>query len=137
MNITFNEDNEMNIQLGQQPDEDIFLILSDDLNVIDEDLTIPYKEKIIHFIKDSDKWYAPFKEYIFDWGKKEYNTEKVEQNFSLINIYVLFEQEEEEIFGLEYGVQFDEEHNCGIKVKRIDNKNFEIYEIGTGDVAFC
>lgn len=136
MDITFDENYEMSIQIEEQS-EGVFLILSDDLSATDEDLSISYKEKIINFIKSSDKWYPLFKEYIFEWGKKEYKTENVKQNFSLINIFVLFEQEEEEIFGLEYGVQFDEEHNCGIKVKKTNNEDFEVYEIGSGDVAFC
>ncbi len=136
MDITFDENHEINIQLGQQP-EGVFLILSDDLSAIDEDLSISYKEKIANFINDSNKWYSTFKEYILDWGKREYNVENVMQSFSLINIYVLFEQDEEELFGLEYGVRFDEEHNCGIKVKRTDSKDFQVFEIGTGDVAFC
>ena len=136
MDITFDENHEISIQLGQQP-EGVFLILSDDLSAIDEDLSISYKEKIANFIIDSNKWYSTFKEYILDWGKREYNVENVMQSFSLINIYVLFEQDEEELFGLEYGVRFDEEHNCGIKVKRTDSKDFQVFEIGTGDVAFC
>lgn len=136
MDLIFDENHKMSIQIEDQS-EDVFLILSDDLDVIDEDLSISYKEKIIKFIKNSDKWFIPFKEYILEWGKKEYKTDNIKQNFSLINIFVLFEQEEDEKFGLEYGVPFDEEHNCGIKVKKTNKGDFEIYEIGTGDVAFC
>lgn len=136
MNIIFDENYEMIVQIREQS-EDVFLILSDDLEAVDEDLSAPYKEKIVAFIKNSDKWFASFREHIFEWGKKEYKTEDVNKGFSLINIFVLFEQDEEEVFGLEYGVQFDEEHNCGIKVKKTKNGDFEIYEIGTGDIAFC
>lgn len=136
MELNFDENYEMIVQIKEQSGN-VFLILSDGLKAIDEELSTSYKEKIITFIEKSDKWFTRFKEYIFEWGKKEYKTENVKQNFSLINIFILFEQEEEEIFGLEYGVQFDEEHNCGIKVKKTKNGDFEIYEIGTGDVAFC
>ena len=58
------------------------------------------------------------------------------QDIELTHIFVLFEQNAEELFGLEFRVEFDIEHGCGIKI-RINDGKYDIVEVGTGDVAFC
>lgn len=133
--ILFDEDQKMVISINSQQ-EKLTLFLSDDLMATDEDLSDGYREKISNFINKSDIWYSYFKNYISMWGEKEYGVDTQKETYVLMSVFVLFEQAEDDIYGLEFGVDFDEEHNCGIKVKVIDN-GFEIFEIGTGDVAFA
>lgn len=132
--LFFDDSNRMFISIeGQQ--EKLTIVLSDDLEVIDEALTESYKQTIVNFINNSNEWCPIFKEYISEWGKDEYNTDTDKGTYVLINIFILFEQSESEVYGIEFGVDFDEEHNCGIKVKATEN-GFEVFEIGTGDIAF-
>jgi len=133
--LVFDENFENYFSIEQQSDE-ICLTLSDSLAAVEEDLSEDYKYKIVDFINKSDKWYNEFKGYIAEWAKGEYNIETQQESYVLINVFVLFEQSESQIFGLEFGVDFDEEHNCGLKVRAIEDR-FEIFEIGTGDVAFA
>ena len=65
-----------------------------------------------------------------------YKIEACMQDIELTHIFVLFEQNAEELFGLEFRVEFDIEHGCGIKI-RINDGKYDIVEVGTGDVAFC
>ena len=51
-------------------------------------------------------------------------------------IFILFEQNECELFGLGFRTEFDIEHGCGIKIK-VEDGNYNIVEIGTADIAFC
>ena len=53
-----------------------------------------------------------------------------------IKIFILFEQNECELFGLGFRTEFDIEHGCGIKIK-VEDGNYNIVEIGTADIAFC
>lgn len=53
-----------------------------------------------------------------------------------MGIYILFEQNEYELFGLAFRLEFEIEHGCGIKIK-INEGKYEIIEIGTGEVAYC
>jgi hypothetical protein len=130
--IIFDENFEMYISIPEQSME-VCLILSDSLIAIDEDLSEEYRTKITNFINKSKEWYIQVRNYISEWAKKEYNINSVDKSI-LINIHVLFEQSEEELFGLEYGVDFDTEHGCGLK---INGNNYDIIEIGGADVAFC
>lgn len=70
------------------------------------------------------------------WAKDTYKIEACMQDIELTHIFVLFEQNAEELFGLEFRVEFDIEHGCGIKI-RINDGKYDIVEVGTGDVAFC
>lgn len=57
-------------------------------------------------------------------------------DIELMGIYILFEQNEYELFGLAFRLEFEIEHGCGIKIK-INEGKYEIIEIGTGEVAYC
>jgi len=55
-------------------------------------------------------------------------------SLSKMNIFVLYEQTEDELYGLGFRFNFEVEHGCGIK---INTNNFEITEVCDADVAFC
>lgn len=117
-------------------DKEICLSLSDDLWANEEELNEDYKDKIATFINNSHQWFENLKPSVLKWAKEIYKIEnpKVEEWF-VLHIYILFEQaDEEEIYGVMLGVDFDDEHNCGVK---INGKTLRIIETGTGDVAFC
>ena len=52
----------------------------------------------------------------------------------LLHIFVLYEQSDSEVYGLEFRTKFDIEHGCGLKM---EGDTFEIIEIGSADIAFC
>ena len=133
--IIFDENLEMYIHLNNFDDE-ICLTLSDGLTASDEELTNEYKEKIVNFINNIQKWYSDSINAVLKYAKENYEIDAKQKDIELINIFILFEQDEKELFGLEFRVEFDIEHGCGLKIKRVEN-NFEIIEVGTGDVAFC
>lgn len=113
---------------------EICVVLSDALNASEEQLTDKYKSQIAGFINDYSKWYEKALATINDWSQKEYNTAPKESNIRLLNIFILFEQGENELYGLEFGIDCDSEHGCGLK---INNDDFQIIEIGNADIAFC
>lgn len=133
--ITFNEHLEMYIHLDNFNDE-ICLTLSDGLAASDEELTNGYKERIANFINEAQKWYNKSVNTVLKYAKENYEIDAKPEDIELTHIFILFEQNEKELFGLEFRVEFDIEHGCGLKIKGSEN-NFEIIEIGTGDVAFC
>ena len=120
--IIFNEDLEMYVFLKDLDDE-VCITLSDSLSASEEELTEDYKGKRAC-------------NSIIAWAKDTYKIDAHVQDIELINIFVLFEQNEDELFGVEFRVEFDVEHGCGIKIK-VDNGKYDIIEVGTGDVAFC
>jgi hypothetical protein len=133
--VVFDENLENYIFL-KELNKEICLSLSDSLLTSEEELTEEYKNKIANFINNLPDWYSEAGETILKRAKQIYGIEANDKDLQLMNIIVLFEQNDKELFGLEYRVEFDIEHGCGLKIRGKDG-NFEIVEIGTGDVAFA
>ncbi|MGG6229986.1 hypothetical protein [Tenacibaculum sp. SDUM215027] len=131
--VIFDEDLEFYTSIEVSNNE-ICVTLSDALEASEEELTESYKSQIATFINSSSIWYEKAATAIINWAKKELNIEVNQNNIKLMNIFVLYEQNEQELYGLQFRVDFDIEHGCGLKIKGDD---FEITEIGDGDVAFC
>lgn len=132
--IKFDDDLSMYIFIKYLNTE-IGITLSDDLYASEEKLTLVYREKIACFIDNIPQWYNKASDAIISWAKKTYNINSGYNEIKLMRIYVLFEQRDNELFGLDFRVKFDIEHGCGIKIKGKD-ENYEIVEIGEGDVAY-
>ncbi len=113
---------------------DICLTILDDLEASEEELSLEYKEKITTFINKIDIWDKLAIASVKSYAKEKYNANIDEKDLSLVNIFILFEQDEPELFGIQFNTSFDEEHGCGVK---IDGKSFEIVEIGEADIAFA
>ncbi|WP_298108356.1 hypothetical protein [uncultured Bacteroides sp.] len=133
--IIFNENLEMHVSL-KGLDNKVCITLSDDLFASEEELTDEYKEKIVSFVNNLSEWYGLACSSVIAWAKNTYKIEAGMQDIELTHIFILFEQNAEELFGLEFRVEFDIEHGCGIKIK-INDGRYDIVEVGTGDVAFC
>lgn len=126
----FDENFEMYINISEEK-EVVSLTIADYLNVIDElpNLPLEYENRIIEFLESSKIWYANAVSKI----KEETNIKNID--CELLIIFILSEPDEKElIFGLEFGLSFDIEHNIGMKIKE---KDYSVIEYGTGDVAFC
>ena len=124
--LQFDEDLETSIFLDALKKK-VRLVLSDDLEASEQELTEEYKEKIVQFLEEISIWYNKTIDAV-----KQYADGKYE----LMAIFIRFEQDEPALFGLSYRTEFDVEHGCGIKLKGNDQQ-FEIVEIGCADVAFC
>jgi hypothetical protein len=131
--VVFDEDFEMQIFIPEL-NRNIRLVISDDLFASEEELTEEYKSRIAAFINSISRWHPEAVNGVLQWARQIYALEAEEKDVRLLSIFILFEQNEDELFGLEFSVEFDREHGCGLK---ITGKNFEIVEVGTGDVAFC
>ena len=133
--IIFDENLEIYIFLTELNTE-VCLSLSDSLLASEEELTEKYKSKIANFINNLSGWYNKAVEVILKRAKQIYGVAVNNKDLQLMNIFILFEQNEDELYGLEFRTEFDIEHGCGLQIKKKDN-NFEIVKVGTGDVAFC
>ena len=125
--LQFDEDLETSIFLDALKKK-VRIVLSDDLEASEQELTEEYKEKIVQFLEEISIWYNKTTKYSI----KDISDSDIE----LMAIFILFEQDEPDLFGLSYRTKFDVEHGCGIKLKGNDQQ-FEIVEIGCADVAFC
>lgn len=113
------------------------LVLSDDLEASEQELTEEYKEKIVQFLEDISIWYNKTIDAVKQYADNKYSIKDIsDSDIELMAIFILFEQDEPALFGLSYRTEFDVEHGCGIKLKG-NNQQFEIVEIGRADVAFC
>ena len=113
------------------------LVLSDDLEASEQELTIEYKEKILQFLEEVSIWYDKTTLAVKQYADNKYRVKDIsDSDIELMAIFILFEQDEPALFGLSYRTEFDVEHGCGIKLKG-NNQQFEIVEIGCADVAFC
>lgn len=113
------------------------LVLSDDLEASEQELTIEYKEKILQFLEEVSIWYDKTTLAVKQYADNKYRVKDIsDSDIELMAIFILFEQDEPDLFGLSYRTEFDVEHGCGIKLKGNDQQ-FEIVEIGCADVAFC
>ena len=122
----FDVHNEMYVSIPEEK-EKVCLILSDSLEVINEELTLPYKVKLDNLLDQSSVWYPKA-------------LEKIQEEFPelaharLLSIFILSEQTDIDlIFGLEFGLREDSEHGRGLKFS-LDS--FEILEYGIGEVAY-
>ncbi len=133
--IKFDDNFEMGV-FSEYLNKEIRLCILDDLEASVEELTDEYKEKIAYFVNSISQWYSAVCNSIISWSKDTYKIDAHLQDIELMCIFVLFEQNADELFGLGFRVEFDIEHGCGIKIKVNDGK-YDIIEVGTGDVAFC
>ena len=110
------------------------MVISDELEASERTLSETYRTQIATFINESSLWYNKSVEAVKKWGSNRHKITPNSDDIELINLFILFEENEDERYGLEFSVEFDIEHGCGLKIK---GKDFEIVEIGEGDVAFC
>ena len=134
--LQFDEDLETSIFLDALKKK-VRLVLSDDLEASEQELTEEYKEKIVQFLEEISIWYNKTIDAVKQYADGKYGIKDVSNtDIELMAIFILFEQDEPDLFGLSYRTEFDVEHGCGIKLKGNDQQ-FEIVEIGCADVAFC
>ena len=134
--LQFDEDLETSIFLDALKKK-VRIVLSDDLEASEQELTEEYKEKIVQFLEEISIWYNKTIDAVKQYADGKYGIKDVSNtDIELMAIFILFEQDEPDLFGLSYRTEFDVEHGCGIKLKG-NNQQFEIVEIGCADVAFC
>ena len=134
--LQFDEDLETSIFLDALKKK-VRIVLSDDLEASEQELTEEYKEKIVQFLEEISIWYNKTIDAVKQYADNKYSIKDIsDSDIELMAIFILFEQDEPDLFGLSYRTKFDVEHGCGIKLKG-NNQQFEIVEIGCADVAFC
>ena len=134
--LQFDEDLETSIFLDALKKK-VRIVLSDDLEASEQELTEEYKEKIVQFLEEISIWYNKTTIAVKQYADNKYSIKDIsDSDIELMAIFILFEQDEPDLFGLSYRTKFDVEHGCGIKLKGNDQL-FEIVEIGCADVAFC
>ena len=134
--LQFDEDLETSIFLDALKKK-VRIVLSDDLEASEQELTEEYKEKIVQFLEEISIWYDKTIDAVKQYADNKYSIKDIsDYDIELMAIFILFEQDEPALFGLSYRTEFDVEHGCGIKLKGNDQQ-FEIVEIGCADVAFC
>lgn len=134
--LQFDEDLETSIFLDALKKK-VRIVLSDDLEASEQELTEEYKQRIVQFLEEISIWYNKTIDAVKQYADDKYGIKDVSSNdIELMAIFILFEQDEPDLFGLSFRTEFDVEHGCGIKLKG-NNQQFEIVEIGCADVAFC
>ncbi|MBF1444036.1 MAG: hypothetical protein HXN58_10050 [Prevotella pallens] len=134
--LQFDEDLETSIFISALKKK-VRLVLSDDLEASEQELTEEYKQRIVQFLEEISIWYNKTIDAVKQYADDKYGIKDVSSNdIELMAIFILFEQDEPILFGLSFRTEFDVEHGCGIKLKGNDQQ-FEIVEIGCADVAFC
>lgn len=134
--LQFDEELETSIFLDALKKK-VRIVLSDDLEASEQELTEEYKEKIVQFLEEISIWYDKTAVAVKQYADNKYSIKDIsDSDIELMAIFILFEQDEPALFGLSYRTEFDVEHGCGIKLKG-NNQQFEIVEIGCADVAFC
>ena len=134
--LQFDEDLETSIFLDALKKK-VRIVLSDDLEASEQELTEEYKEKIVQFLEEISIWYNKTTIAVKQYADNKYSIKDIsDSDIELMAIFIRFEQDEPALFGLSYRTKFDVEHGCGIKLKG-NNQQFEIVEIGCADVAFC
>lgn len=134
--LQFDEDLETSVFLDALKKK-VRIVLSDDLEASEQELTEEYKEKIVQFLEEISIWYDKTAVAVKQYADNKYSIKDIsDSDIELMAIFILFEQDEPALFGLSYRTEFDVEHGCGIKLKG-NNQQFEIFEIGCADVAFC
>ena len=122
----FDVHNEMYVSIPEE-NEKVCLVLSDSLEVINEELTPSYIAKLDNLLDQSSVWYPKA-------------LKKIQEEFPgltharLRSIFILSEQRDVDlIFGLEFGLREDSEHGRGFKLSL---NSLEILEYGLGEVAY-
>lgn len=134
--LQFDEDLETSVFISALKKK-VRIVLSDDLEASEQELTEEYKEKIVQFLEEISIWYDKTTVAVKQYADNKYSIKDIsDSDIELMAIFILFEQDEPTLFGLSYRTEFDVEHGCGIKLKG-NNQQFEIVEIGCADVAFC
>lgn len=134
--LQFDEDLETSVFISALKKK-VRIVLSDDLEASEQELTEEYKEKIVQFLEEISIWYDKTAVAVKQYADNKYGIKDIsDSDIELMAIFILFEQDEPDLFGLSYRTKFDVEHGCGIKLKGNDQQ-FEIVEIGCADVAFC
>ncbi|MBF1498287.1 hypothetical protein [Prevotella pallens] len=134
--LQFDEDLETSVFISALKKK-VRIVLSDDLEASEQELTEEYKEKIVQFLEEISIWYDKTTVAVKQYADNKYSIKDIsDSDIELMAIFILFEQDEPALFGLSYRTEFDVEHGCGIKLKG-NNQQFEIVEIGCADVAFC
>lgn len=134
--LQFDEDLETSVFISALKKK-VRIVLSDDLEASEQELTKEYKEKIVQFLEEVSIWYDKTTVAVKQYADNKYSIKDIsDSDIELMAIFILFEQDEPDLFGLSYRTKFDVEHGCGIKLKG-NNQQFEIVEIGCAEVAFC
>lgn len=134
--LQFDEDLETSVFISALKKK-VRLVLSDNLEASEQQLSEEYKQRIVQFIEEISIWYNKTIDAVKQYADGKYGIKDVSNtDIELMAIFILFEQDEPALFGLSYRTEFDVEHSCGIKLKGNDQQ-FEIVEIGCADVAFC
>lgn len=134
--LQFDEDLETSVFISALKKK-VRIVLSDDLEASEQELTEEYKEKIVQFLEEISIWYDKTTVAVKQYADNKYSIKDIsDSDIELMAIFIRFEQDEPDLFGLSYRTKFDVEHGCGIKLKG-NNQQFEIVEIGCADVAFC
>lgn len=134
--LQFDEDLETSVFISALKKK-VRLVLSDDLEASEQQLSEEYKQRIVQFLEEISIWYNKTIDAVKQYANDKYGIKDVsDTDIELMAIFILFEQDEPDLFGLSYRTEFDVEHGCGIKLKGNDQQ-FEIVEIGCADVAFC
>jgi len=134
ININFDNNHAMTFY-SEYLRKNIMIIISDELEASEEDLTFDFKNKISLFINNISKWYPPVCQGIIDWVKSTYDISINLVDIELMIIYILFEQVENALFGLDFRLSVDIEHGCGVQLS-LQNNHYIITKIGSADVAF-
>lgn len=134
--LQFDEDLETSVFIDALKKK-VRIVLSDDLEASEQELTEEYKKKIVQFLEEISIWYDKTTVAVKQYADNKYSIKDIsDSDIELMAIFIRFEQDEPALFGLSYRTEFDVEHGCGIKLKG-NNQQFEIVEIGCADVAFC
>ena len=134
--LQFDEDLETSIFLDALKKK-VRIVLSDDLEASEQELTEEYKQRIVQFLEEISIWYDKTTVAVKQYADNKYSIKDIsDSDIELMAIFIRFEQDEPALFGLSYRTEFDVEHGCGIKLKD-NNQQFEIVEIGCADVPFC
>ena len=134
--LQFDEDLETSVVISALKKK-VRIVLSDDLEASEQELTEEYKQRIVQFLEEISIWYNKTIDAVKQYADNKYSIKDIsDYDIELMAIFILFEQDEPDLFGLSYRTKFDVEHGCGIKLKGNDQQ-FEIVEIGCADVAFC
>ena len=126
--ISFQKSYDVSIKLPYNGDE-ICLTILDDLEAAHEELTESYKNKICSFINNGHEWFNKCLNEIKTYGKNTFDYDSGIDDVKLLNIFILFEQDQPALYGLAYWTAFDIEHGGGLKI----DEGYEICKIGDQD----
>ncbi|MGM0123882.1 hypothetical protein IGI37_001256 [Enterococcus sp. AZ194] len=106
----------------------------DTLETDETTLQLTYNEMIAKFINQQENWYDQVIASIISEQQDEFGMGMKSADFELLVIYVLPEEANSLIFGLQFHSVHDEEHGVGVKLV---GDSFEVLSIGSAEEAFC